>query len=160
MAAEALTLVDGGNATVPPNTSVAVFPSDQGKVSAVVPSYVDGSDDVQPLADANGVLVQGTATLTGVGVANASRGTVNDTTTSGTIIPANADRRGWRIRNTSSAVLYVAFGGTASATNCVDAIAQGEGTGDAGVGVYTGAIVGVWASDPNDGVAVWTEWEE
>lgn len=160
MAVGTVTTVAGAGATVPDDTSFPVLESNDGGMPLVAVGYVDGSNESQPLVTVDGVKVNGSATLTGLGAGTASRGTVADTASSTTIIPANADRRGWRIRNTSSAVLYVAFGGTASATNNVDALAQNAGTGDAGVGVYSGDIVGVWASDPGDGVAIWTEWEE
>lgn len=149
-----------GNNTSPPDSTE--FQTKDGGTVGHLPlvgiGYSDGSGSLVT-SDASGVLIQGTATLTGIGAATPANGTVADTASSTTIIASNADRKGWRIRNTSSAVLYISFGGTASATNNVEALAQAEGTGDAGIGVYTGAINGVWASDPGDGVAIWTEWD-
>lgn len=159
MAVGTVTTVAGAGATVPDDTSFPVLESNDGGMPLVAVGYVDGSNESQPLVNADGMLVRGSAALTDIGAATPARGTVNDTTSSTTIIPSNPDRKGWRIRNTSSAVLYVAYGGTASATNNVDALAQNVGTGDAGIGVYTGDIVGAWASDPGDGVAIWTEWD-
>lgn len=158
--ADGVTVASGNNTSPPDSTE---FQTKDGGAAGHLPlvgiGYSDGSGSLVT-SNASGVLVQGTATLTGLGAGTASRGTVNDTASSTTIIPANADRRGWRIRNTSSATLYISFGGTASATVNVEALAQNAGVGDAGVGVYSGDIVGVWASDPGDGVAIWTEWEE
>lgn len=154
-----VTTVTGAAATVPDDTSFPGLESNDGLMPLVAIGYVDDSNESQPLSTVDGTLVRGTATLTGIGAATPAKGTVNDTTTSTTIIPSNADRRGWRIRNTSSAVMYVCYGGTASASANVEALAQGAGCGDAGIGVYTGDITGVWASDPGDGAAIWTEWD-
>lgn len=157
---EALTFTEGANATVADGTGVAVLPSaSQGKVPIVSLGYVDGSNAVQPLGDVDGIPVYGVTSFEDVGGSDtASRATVNDTSSSTTLLASNALRKGWRIKNTSSAVLHIAYGGTASATNCIESLAQNAFAGDAGIGIYTGDITGVWASDPGDGVAVVTAW--
>lgn len=154
-----VTVTAGANATVPGNTNFPILESDEGNIPGVVPMYApDGTTAPTVLADENGVFVQGDATLVGVNGDTASKGTVNDTATSTTIIPSNADRVGWCIHNTSTVDLYIEWGGTASATNNVATIEAGEYLRDAGLGIYTGDITGVWASDPGTGVAVWREW--
>lgn len=81
---------------------------------------------------------------------------VNDTATSTTLIAANSARRGLIITNTSSAVLYVRMAaGTASATMFTYRLPQ-NATQEI-IYSYTGIVTGVWATDPNDGVAVITE---
>lgn len=81
---------------------------------------------------------------------------VNDTATSTTLIAANANRRGLVITNTSSAILYVRLAsGTASATMFTYRLPQ-NATQEI-LYPYTGIVTGVWATDPNDGVAVVTE---
>lgn len=81
---------------------------------------------------------------------------VNDTATSTTLIAANASRRGLVITNTSSAILYVRLAsGTASATMFTYRLPQ-NATQEI-MYPYTGIVTGVWATDPNDGVAVITE---
>lgn len=81
---------------------------------------------------------------------------VNDTATSTTLIAANANRRGLIITNTSSAILYVRMAsGTASATMFTYRLPQ-NATQEI-MYAYTGIVTGVWATDPNDGVAVITE---
>lgn len=81
---------------------------------------------------------------------------VNDTATSTTLIAANSARRGLIITNTSSAVLYVRVAaGTASATMFTYRLPQ-NATQEI-MYSYTGIVTGVWATDPNDGVAVITE---
>ena len=102
------------------------------------------------------VTVSGTATVSGtVNPSRAGTGThtsVNDTATSTTLLAANASRLGGTIYNDSSALLYVLWGaGTASATNySVRVYSNGYVEIPAN---YTGIVVGVWASDPNDGTA-------
>lgn len=154
--ADGVTLVEGANATPPAGTSYNADDTTSGLVPGVKILYSADGDDTPLEVDADGLKVKGTATLSGLTNDAASRTTVNDTATSTTLIASNADRVGWRIKNTSSAVLHISYGGTASATNCVASLSQNEFAGD-GLG-YTGDINGVWATDPNDGVAVCTEW--
>lgn len=86
--------------------------------------------------------------------------TVNDTNSSVQLLAQNTQRLGGTITNTSSAVLYVKLSGgnDASATSFVKRLSQWE--------TYVipeywiGAICGVWATDPNDGVAVIQEHRE
>jgi hypothetical protein len=69
---------------------------------------------------------------------------VDSSTTSGTLVAANATRKGASIHNDSTAVLYVKFGATASATSFTVKMAA-----DAHYEVpfgYTGRIDGIWAS--------------
>lgn len=82
---------------------------------------------------------------------------VNDAATSTTILAANANRKGATVFNDSTAVLYLALADTtASATAYTVQIPAGgyyelpttEG------GVYTGKIVGIWASDASGAVRV------
>lgn len=154
--ADGVTLVEGANATPAPGTAFNADETPSGLVPGVKLLYSADGVDTPVLADGDGLLIQGTATLSGLTNDTAARSTVNDTNTSTTLIAANADRVGWRIKNTSSAILHISYGGTASTTNCVASLAQNEYAGD-GLG-YTGAINGVWASDPDAGVAVCTEW--
>jgi len=81
----------------------------------------------------------------------------NDTATSAQLAAQNVNRlRAW-VTNTSSAVLYVLLenSGTASATRFTKRLAQWE-TWEIPEN-WIGDIRGVWASDPNDGVAIVTE---
>ena len=81
---------------------------------------------------------------------------VNDTATSTTLIAGNTARKGLIITNTSSAILYVRMAsGTASATMFTYRLPQ-NATQEI-MYPYTGIVTGVWATDPNDGVAVVTE---
>lgn len=81
---------------------------------------------------------------------------VADTATSATLLAANSLRLGATIFNDSSALLYVLLGsGTASSTNYTAKLFS-NGFLELPYG-YTGIIVGVWASDPNDGGAKVTE---
>lgn len=81
---------------------------------------------------------------------------VSDTSTSTTLLASNSSRLGATIFNDSSALLYVLLGsGTASSTNYTAKLFS-NGFLELPYG-YTGIIVGVWASDPNDGGAKVTE---
>lgn len=81
---------------------------------------------------------------------------VNDSATAVTILAANAVRLGAVIRNTSSALLHLMMGSTTPTTsNCSITIATGAAY-EVPYG-YTGIIQGIWATDPNDGAAVVTE---
>lgn len=78
--------------------------------------------------------------------------TVNDTDSSVQLLAQNVNRMQAFITNTSSAVLYVKLGSTASATSFTVRLVQ-----NATFEVpqhWMGVISGIWASDPNDGVAV------
>ncbi len=79
---------------------------------------------------------------------------VNDTATSTTLLSANASRRGATIYNTSTAILYVKLGTTASATSFTVAMVASSYY-EVPFG-YTGRIDGIWASDQS-GAAVITE---
>lgn len=85
----------------------------------------------------------------------ASTTTVNDSATSVTLKAANANRTSVSIVNTSSAILYVHKGATAAAaTAWIYRLFQYEAVT---IDDYTGQVSGIWATDPNDGVAIVTE---
>lgn len=88
--------------------------------------------------------------------ATGTQSSVSDSATSVTILASNASRRGASVFNDSSAILYLLVGaGTASTTAYTVKIASG-GYYEVPAG-YTGILVGIWASDPNDGAARVTE---
>lgn len=70
---------------------------------------------------------------------------VASSATSVTLQAANPKRRGWLVFNDSTAILYVKFGATASATSYVVQIAAG-GYYEMPNPIYTGVIDGIWAS--------------
>lgn len=78
---------------------------------------------------------------------------VADTATSTTLLSSSADRKGFRIHNTSSAVLYVKYGTTASATDFTARLGQHDYLEE---NFYSGRVDGIWASDPGDGAALVT----
>lgn len=81
---------------------------------------------------------------------------VADNAVSTTLLAANSSRKAVVITNTSSAILYVRLAsGTASAVMFTYRLPQ-NATQEITM-AYTGIITGVWATDPNDGVAVITE---
>jgi len=88
--------------------------------------------------------------------ATATQNTVNDSSSSGTILASNANRLGATIANDSSAVLYLRLSSSAAtSTNYTVRMVQ-YSYYEVPFG-YTGAITGIWASDPNDGGARVTE---
>lgn len=84
----------------------------------------------------------------------------NDTATSTELATQNTSRMGGSITNTSSAVLYVLLenSGTASATRFTKRLSQWESWPIPEC--WIGQIKGVWATDPNDGVAIVQEYNE
>ncbi len=79
--------------------------------------------------------------------------TVNDTNSSTTLLAQNLNRMQAYITNTSSAVLYVKLGSSAaSATSFAVRLVQ-NATFEVPPS-WVGQINGIWATDPNDGVAV------
>jgi hypothetical protein len=78
---------------------------------------------------------------------------VADTATSTTLLSAAGTRRGFRITNTSSAVLYVKYGTTASATDFTVRLPQWAYLEES---FYSGRVDGIWSSDPGDGAALIT----
>lgn len=79
---------------------------------------------------------------------------VNDTASSTTLLVQNTARMQAFITNTSSAVLFIRLGSdaAASATAFTKRLAQWE-TWEVPMH-WIGIITGIWASDPNDGIAV------
>jgi hypothetical protein len=63
-----------------------------------------------------------------------------------TLAAANASREGVVIMNDSTAILYVKFGATASATSFTYKLNGGETYESSGPVIYTGIITGIWAS--------------
>lgn len=78
---------------------------------------------------------------------------VADNASNATLLSANAARKEAIVQNTSSAVLYVKFGATATASDFTVRLAQYDIISTD----YAGQIDGIWASDPNDGAAKITE---
>jgi hypothetical protein len=101
----------------------------------------DGYTLVRVVSGAESDLAADTGTRTSVG----------DAATSGTLLAANTNRKGASFRNTSTAILYLALGATAAtSTDHTVALNQGdvyELPLISGGRVYTGIVVGIWASD-------------
>lgn len=105
-------------------------------------------------ADSVAVTIAGTLTTKETRGASSAVTSVADNAGSVTLLAANANRLTAFIANTSSARLLVKLGATASAGSYSFALNQWEWKE---VTVYTGVIDGIWASDPDDGVATITE---
>lgn len=98
---------------------------------------VDNGDGTASLSSSSSssVLTVSTATL-----ANAA-----SSASSVTLFTSNANARGRTVYNDSTAVLYVKFGGTASATSFTVAV-QPAGYYEFPTPLYTGVVDGIWAS--------------
>lgn len=77
--------------------------------------------------------------------ASATLANVASSASSVTLQASNANRRGWMVFNDSTAILYVKFGATASATSYVVQIPAG-GYYEMPLPTYTGVVDGIWAS--------------
>lgn len=113
---------------------------------------VDGTVTANLSATDNAVL-DTIETNTSVRGATGTTSSVNDTTTSTQLAASATGRKELFITNTSSAILYVKFGTTASSTSFAVALEQNETFIE---DKYTGVVHGVWATDPNDGAAIIT----
>lgn len=81
---------------------------------------------------------------------------VADTTTESELVASNDLRSEVEITNTSSADLYILKGtGTPSSTNLTAVVPQDSHYSTD----FSGAIQGIWATNPNDGSALITETE-
>lgn len=154
-----ITITEGASSTPPDGTGVSVSTASDGAVTHVIFGWMDGST-FTPLGDTDGVPIYGDTTIVDASAASASVTHVADTATSTELIASNASRVGWSITNTSSAVLYIKFGsGATTTTSYTKRLAQYESAGQEGqLGLYTGAIYGIWATDPGAGGANCTEW--
>lgn len=124
----------------------------------IIDNVVSGSE---AQVDIVAALPAGTNEIGSVRSQTADTGTASqiaDNAADTTILAANADRRGAAVYNSSSATLYLlCASGTASSTNFTVAIVP-NGYFEVPAG-YTGILKGIWASDPGDGLAHVTEWD-
>ncbi len=123
----------------------------------VVGALPAGTNAIGKLAANSGVDigdVDVTSTVLPTGSGTSAITSVNDTASSTTLKASNTARKQIMITNTSSAVLYVKYGATASTSsyslllNRYETLIEDH---------YNGIIDGIWASDPGDGVAMVTE---
>ena len=112
----------------------------------------DGSYTDVSASDPLPVVQTGTPSLP-TGAANSAVTSVADTASSTTLLSSSGSRKGFRITNTSSAVLYVKYGTTASASDFTVRLPQWAYLEE---NFYSGRVDGIWASDPGDGAALIT----
>jgi len=116
-------------------------------VKAII-SYVDGSGNIVPAsANESGnvpiIVEQGTGPTAGTITS------VNGAATSTTILAANTSRKGATITNDSTAILYLALSDTTASATVYSIKLSPDDYYElpvAEAGVYTGKIVGIWAS--------------
>lgn len=151
MTIQAVTVTEGANATLPGGTNAALMPSSAGYIVGVVPAYAPTSGDAPtPLADENGVFMQGETTITDLTVASTNTPVhIGDETSSTELIAANGNRKGWTIQNNSSSPMRVKLGTGASTSSFHRLLRQYESMGQRIMDgdLYTGAIHGIWESN-------------
>lgn len=103
----------------------------------------------------NDVTVTGTATVTPTPAATATRTSVADSAADVSILAATPTRLNFSVFNDSTAILYLAYGAAATTTDYTVQIPPNSFYSDEAR--YTGAVRGIWASDPNTGAARITE---
>lgn len=77
--------------------------------------------------------------------ARATQTSVASATSSTTLIAANGARKGLIIANTSTAVLYILFGGGTATATTAHSVQMAANTSYSIEG-FTGAVTGIWAS--------------
>lgn len=82
----------------------------------------------------------------------ATRTSVSDSAASVTLLAANAARKGAVVTNDSSGTLYLALGAAAATLTDYTKKLEQDQSWEVPV-CYTGIIVGIWGTDPNDGGA-------
>jgi hypothetical protein len=152
-------VIIGSGATTPLDVTVAADEIAGKKIQRVkVQHGVDGSavdvSATDPLPVTGAISVTGTMPVSQalpVQAATATLANVAGSASSVTLQASNANRKGLTIVNDSTAILYVKFGSTASATSYTYYLA-GSAAGvpatlelPAGM-VYTGIVTGIWAS--------------
>ena len=123
----------------------------------VVGALPAGTNAIGKLAANSGVDigdVDVTSTVLPTGAGTSSVTSVADTTTSATLKASNSSRKQIIIQNTSSAILYVKYGATATSSDFTVLLNQNDILVE---DHYTGIIDGIWATDPADGAAKVTE---
>jgi len=112
------------------------------RASTAIPTAMSGdADSVYGWADRNGAVM-----VAGRPCATATLANVSGSASSVTLQAANTARKAWSVWNDSTAILYLKFGSTASATSAtvkMVADAYYELPDDP---VYTGIITGIWVS--------------
>jgi len=91
------------------------------------------------------------------GSSSATLANQTDQATAATLIASNSARKGFAVYNDSTQPMYLKFGATASATDFTTKLDPGGYYEMFGVGVYTGAVSGIWAADAS-GSSRATEW--
>lgn len=148
-AAAPLPVVQTGTPPLPTGAATAAN-------QATIAGHLDGVETLLGTIDTDtGAIATATAAAADT-LARAATGSVSaiaDTATSTTLLSSSASRKGFRITNTSSAVLYVKYGTTASATDFTARLPQYAYLEE---NFYSGRVDAVWASDPGDGAALIT----
>lgn len=139
-----------------PTVNIPAIPA--GAQAAVLVAWDDANQEFVPVqCDANGK-VETTATVaTGDAPATGTITSVGDEVASTTVLAANANRKGATFYNDSTATLYLALANATASTTTYTVQIPNNGYYELPVcdgGVYTGIVVGIWASDAGGSVRV------
>jgi hypothetical protein len=110
---------------------------------STLPTLVD-REGTALMVNASGVLLVSLESDESSSSSSSAVTSVNDTANSTTLLAANTSRKEAIIYNDSTAILYVKFGTTASATDFTYKVQPDGAIDDIR---YTGRIDGIWASD-------------
>lgn len=122
-----------------------------------LPALPTGSNAIGKLAANSGIDigdVDVTSTVLPAGAATSSVTSEADSSSSVTLKSSNSSRKQIIIQNTSSAILYVKYGTTATTSDFTVLLNQNDTLIE---DRYTGRIDGIWATDPGNGAAKVTE---
>ncbi len=122
-----------------------------------LPALPAGTNAIGKLAANSGVDigdVDVTSTVLPAGAATSSVTSEADSSSSVTLKSSNSARKEIIIQNTSSAILYVKYGTTATTSDFTVLLSQNDILIE---DRYTGRIDGIWATDPGNGAAKVTE---
>lgn len=123
----------------------------------VVGALPAGTNAIGKLAANSGIDigdVDVTSTVLPAGAATSSVTSEADSSSSVTLKSSNSSRKQIIIQNTSSAILYVKYGTTATTSDFTVLLNQNDTLIE---DRYTGRIDGIWATDPGNGAAKVTE---
>lgn len=126
-------------------------------VMAVLYAWSEADGEFRAVTSVGGKIDTTATVAAGDAPATGTITSVNDAATSTTILAANASRKGATVFNDSTAVLYLALSDTTASATAYTVQIPAGGYYELPVcdgGVYTGKIVGIWASDASGAARV------
>ena len=163
-----VTIADGADVAEGATTDAAVVTDTTGTVSGKLRGLVKWAFERMPASLGQKAMTASfpvviasdqsfvSVTATPVASATATQSSVADSATSVTILAANSARLGSSVANDSTVTLYLRLSATAATTTAYTVALVANAYYEVPFR-YTGAITGIWASDPGTGAARVTE---